>query len=841
MKKLLAKDDLVKKCLIPLGFLLFSLPFLPALSITVFDKELGIPLEGVRIEAAGAAPVVTDADGKAELALGGGPTTVLAQTPGYEPAKARVKAGELVLEIRMVLAGVVEGKELVVEKSKPQKTDAQAGVSAVATRQDIRSTGEIGIVEDVMSTIKMLPGVGYTGGWNAMPSMRGGDPRETSFVLDGAPVDYPYHWGGAFTIFNPDMVESAKLSNGLISARYGQVLSGLIEVTSKTPKNVVPQFDLDTSTTGLALFVQSPLGPNAGLLAGGKVTWMDVSFALAGQSGTFDTVPYIRDSYARVFWKPTDKIDWSLNTFLATDGIGLKFTSGASTVPGDNLTSSGSFRWSNVSFLASTNLKFLLDENNLFDVSASFNQVKADLAFQTSTSGTKTYDQAFIDSNATLLGGATGYTLTNLTNQGNQATLLRTYQGRTDFSHQFGPGHLVTFGAEETLNQTSDQESSNMWVDVPSGQTWSFQQVSRSLDVPKNSGVNSGAYLIDNFDFGGLVTGEGGLRVDHTYLFNDSMALNTIPVVNPRVRMAYTPVKNMGWVDSFAFTAGSGLYSQLPLQASLFDPSYHLTADSLQPNRAWFNLLGLELLGNDGWKFTLEGYYKNYFNRLYIGTVPGTSGTNGSVYDVHTDGVGYAWGVDVLIQKQTGRYWDGWLTYSYVVARFLNPSGVSTATDVLSGDPIGSWYYPNYQRFHNLNLILNWKPVTGFMTTLTASVATGAPRDKVGAITSYASTFTDSSGRTQVIERFSRTSAYDDALRNDISCPVNLKFTWSGYYPETKVRWEYYLGLENVFANFYTPKSNPGFDRTTGKESSGGSADFSIGFPVPSVGYKLSY
>ena len=58
--------------------------------------------------------------------------------------------------------------------------------------------------------------------------------------------------------------------------------------------------------------------------------------------------------------------------------------------------------------------------------------------------------------------------------------------------------------------------------------------------------------------------------------------------------------------------------------------------------------------------------------------------------------------------------------------------------------------------------------------------------------------------------------------------PVDIKLDWHGFYSGSKVRWECYAGCEDVFALLY-------YLRPTG------AASFNIGFPIPSVGYKLSY
>ncbi len=324
------------------------------------------------------------------------------------------------------------------------------------------------------------------------------------------------------------------------------------------------------------------------------------------------------------------------------------------------------------------------------------------------------------------------------------------------------------------------------------------------------------------------------------------MGLNSTPALGPRLRVELTPWKNIGWMESLGITAGSGLYSQMPLIANLFNSSMKVSGDTLSPTRAWFNVLGLDLHGEDGWKISLEGYCKLYHDRIYA-VVDESSDPAATI--VKNDGQGYAYGLDLLVQKSLGRYWDGWLTYSYSVARYYNPMrpqypGESTVvTENQGNDPLGIWYYPDYQRFHTINLVFDWKPIPGFTVTLSGSLATGAPRAQVGAIQSYPSTYTDPiTGHPVIIERYSQTDAYSDSLRNDISCPLDIKLTWAGYFPGSKIRWEYYVGVENVFASLYSPRTNEALDPFSGQYLAGsGQADFTIGFPIPSFGYKLSY
>ncbi len=248
----------------------------------------------------------------------------MATLPGYVTAQITVPAQTQAVTVELRLANVVRGPELVVERSNPDQTAAQPGVSQAVSHPTIKDTAEIGVFEDLMSAIQLLPGVAYGGDFNATPSVRGGDPSETVAYLDGAPFLYPYHWGGLESVFDPNFVETAELSDGIISARNGDMLSALLEVTSKSSLTAEPRLNFSLSTTGMDAWLQYPVSGQLGILVGGKATWMEVPFALYGAFGDFNQVPSILDGYAKVEWKPIDSLRWDTNFFYGSDGFDQK-------------------------------------------------------------------------------------------------------------------------------------------------------------------------------------------------------------------------------------------------------------------------------------------------------------------------------------------------------------------------------------------------------------------------------------------------------------------------------------------------------------------------------------
>ena len=206
--------------------LFISQMFSKEIKIVVLDADLEIPLEGVKISSKSNSEIraVTDENGQTIINVSDGKKSESIEThlPGYRNETVSVDSDSSEIEIRLSLADVIEGKELVVSRNVPESASEKVGVSTVMTKEKMHSTASMGIIEDCMASVRTLPGVSYSGAWGSEPSIRGGSPRELAVTLDGMYTIFPWHWGGGNSILNPSMIESVKLSNGVFSARYGK-------------------------------------------------------------------------------------------------------------------------------------------------------------------------------------------------------------------------------------------------------------------------------------------------------------------------------------------------------------------------------------------------------------------------------------------------------------------------------------------------------------------------------------------------------------------------------------------------------------------------------------------
>ena len=186
----------------------------------------------------------------------------------------------------------------------------------------------------------------------------------------------------------------------------------------------------------------------------------------------------------------------------------------------------------------------------------------------------------------------------------------------------------------------------------------------------------------------------------------------------------------------------------------------------------------------------------------------------------------------MMLQKKTGRYFDGYLTYSFIVARYLNPykpADENTLTDVTQ-EPMGEWYYPYFHRFHSLMGVLNWRPSNGLTFTLSGGIVGGVPIKK----NSLLSELMGSNNNTQV--------------RSSMSFPVNFRIGYADFFKTTKCKIEWYFAIENALG-FLSRSSVLGainYMSTHVNEDNiymyaDTIANFDIGIPILSLGFRLSY
>ena len=860
--------------LIFLTLITASLLFAREVTVLVEDLDIGMPLEGAVIRSWDGNDFSSDTDGIVIITVPDDrQITIQVSYPGYETGRLVIPTRGSSFSIGLRLGSALESRELTIEAPRPGTSETRSGRSVAISGEAMERSSQIGLIEDVMTSIKLLPGVGYSGMFNAMPSIRGGDPGDLMSALDGFYIANPYHWGGGFSIFDPHMVSSAQLSHGIFSTRFGHTISGLLEVSSKRAAPDYAELELGISTSAVNLNAALPLGNRGGFMLMGKATYWDPFIWFLKQLSKVSdnerlqminavtTAPYIRSSGASFNYRINQDLEVSANAFIGADGVGADY-SGSQSRPWVEYSQRAVFAWDNLQTFFITNLSYNPVPSMLLKVTAG-------AGYEESNADAKiTYDYLRVYNTLDGVRDPPDPPQYELFPDQLDMFILATQvsaniQGRLDFDWSLGNGFLFAAGVQELYTRKISEFGGKGFMEVkspfepppwlkpliPVDEFYIRKPFHGQLPKSKNEQFNTSAYMLGEYlSPSGRLGTELGLRLDHQLFVGDGFNMQTKPVLNPRLNLDYNVFKNRAFIGSLDLTAGTGLFSSMNNAMINLSPTKDTDDYSLRPNRSWTSVLGLSIDFEGNWSFNIEGYFKYVYDRIYQLIVMEYGKETRPV--LRSDGNGIVWGFDFMIQKFESRYWDGWLSYTFTHARYHEPK--RSSSDFAYLEDSDDWYYPYFHRFHNANLVLNFKPFKNFSVYLRFGLASGRPKSVVGEITRYYvvlmkedDTFLEdpkNPGVPMIIQNYKRESSYSDSSRTTWSMPLDLKLSYRIFNPKSKVHTEMYLAAENLASLFYVAQANTRFNSYTGTEDTGSdSANYEMPFPMVSVGIKWSF
>ena len=881
-----------KKIIIIAGLLLAALTAAPSareITVTAVDADLDLALSGAVVTLPDGTQVTCDRNGRAALTVPDDRDILIRITyPGYEPYRLLLRPGpEAAREVKaaMRMGAMMENRELIIEADKDAGGAAtQTGRSVSVSGAALKRTAQIGVLEDVMTSVKLLPGVGYTPMFrdNNGPSVRGGEPGDLTAVYDGFYVVNPYFWGGAVSIFDPRAIDKAQLYHGVFSARFGHTTSGLLEISSRSPSRSSVEFELGASSSAANLNLSFPLWDKGGIMLMGKVTYYDPFFWLArGLSNyikeldpinAFGVPPYIRTAAISGDYNFTNSLKLKLNGFLGGDGVGFDYknTSDASNTPQNFGTVNRVdflFNYINTRAFATTALTWNPIPSIAFNATVGAGTNTGGLEGKMYYDEYVKYNQDFIDDYQGLLPGlfhnnpnypGMYHIEQKMTVEADDRT--DNVQGRVDIDWDIGKGFIAAFGVQELYTRFySKQKLGDIMIDIPVDTLEGFMEpvlwdqlppalrskayISRPMSIQidsDNNALSSAGYAILEWASPhNRVGAELGFRLDHLYFIGKDFTINTYPTVNPRLNVDVNIFKDKWIIDSFSVTAGTGLFTSMTDNISALQSSNGIDSFEMKQNRSWTSLLGFKFDFLDYLSFNIEGYYKYGFDRSY--NINRTDRNTGQTdIDYFFDGRSHIAGFDFMLQKVSGRFFEGWLSYSFNWASYNNPYKVSK--DGFSVAEDGAWRYPQFHRFHTLNLVVSVRPQPRWGISARLGFASGVPRQEAGEITGYPVLVMPATGDPFLIQKFKRTSDYSNTLRDGFSLPLDVKLSWYVFSKKGKGRGEIYLALENCLAFIQSRERNTSFDQYTGEEVDGSqTASYQIPIPIPSFGFTYSY
>ncbi len=233
-------------------FLFVSIAFSQEMSVlqgTVVDEtDLPLPYVNIYVENTFDGTISDENGNFTFQTFATGNAVVIATIMGFEPVREHVvlTAGDTTALQFRCLETLIEFDDVVVTASA-YSSGEEEGVTLNSL--DVVTTP--GAAADVFLAIKTFPGVAMVDEGSGL-FVRGGDVSETVTIMDQATLVHPYRYesptGGEFGTIPPFLLSGTFFSSGGFTAKYGNALSGVMEMNSLN----VPGFSHIELGAGLA-------------------------------------------------------------------------------------------------------------------------------------------------------------------------------------------------------------------------------------------------------------------------------------------------------------------------------------------------------------------------------------------------------------------------------------------------------------------------------------------------------------------------------------------------------------------------------------------------------------
>src|SRR6202008_3457332 len=130
-----------------------------------------------------------------------------------------------------------EIEEVAVYASRSRVYPQPGAGAAELTRDDIEALP--GLDQDVLRVTEYLPGTA-TNGVSSRPYVRGGRQNELAVYYAGTPLFEPFHFKdfqGLLGVLDPAVVGSLDFYSGVLPARFGDRLSGALDIVPRAASN----------------------------------------------------------------------------------------------------------------------------------------------------------------------------------------------------------------------------------------------------------------------------------------------------------------------------------------------------------------------------------------------------------------------------------------------------------------------------------------------------------------------------------------------------------------------------------------------------------------------------
>lgn len=613
---------------------------------------IGVPLGVKQMPTKGTS---TNGDGNYSITLPKGEYTLVVKYIGFDEKEINVKLDKDQTKNIKLDRGDVSLDEVVVSTRKEDSnvSSPQTGVQKLSM-EEVRLLPVLMGERDVMKAIQLMPGVKSASEGGAGFFVRGGTADQNLILLDDIGVYNASHLMGFFSTFNPDIVRDVTLYKGAMPSQYGERLSSVLDVQTKTGDNQEYHVNGGIGLISSKLSLEGPIKKGkSSFIISGRRTYADAIARLSGADAAKNTTLYFYDLNFKANFILSEKDRLSFSGYWGKDKLGLDKV--VDTDWGNLL---GSIKWNrqiNNKWLSATSL--------------SYNQY--------------TYN-VNLDMNISLY----------------IASVIRDYGFKHEFQYQPNENSTWKFGLSSTYH------------DIAPGKYKYDEGKGDTRKMKNRYSWENGLYVTNTLAVSDRLEVVYGLRLstfsamgkgDYYILDDNNVVLDTISYksgkfvktyvnLEPRVSMMY----KLNEISSLKAAYARTTQSMHLLSMSTFGSPYDRwvsSSNNIKPQIADQYTLGyFRNFSDNMYEFSTELYYKDLKNQIDLKD-NATFDRNDDIESEILTGKGRAYGVELMLKKQKGRL-TGWIAYT-----------LSKSEKQIDGINENRWYDAVQDRTHDISIV----------------------------------------------------------------------------------------------------------------------------------------
>lgn len=657
-----------------------------ALSGTVVESGNGIGVWGALIQhTPSGLQVRTDKQGKFSLNLPSEGGNLVIKRTGFWPRNIPVPKDKNII-LRISLANKTPIK---LEKVVVRRKNTEISKKRINSSQIRRSTSNV--LSDTLKIIQKLPGVVSSGDFTSLLYIRGGNFYEAVAFLDDFQIINPYIFGAGTSVFNPNLVDTVDFYTGGFPSRFGQAMSGVIDVNIRNGSTSNTHGLLELTAATFEGVLEGPLGNDkrSSYIVGLRRTHYDLTFGPAVvESGEGTTLPYFYDGQAKFNIAIGKSTFLAFNSLVSYEGANFNFTEEQTTNTSREIEQAV---YKNLRILQGVRLQTALNKKT---------SLKATLGYK------------YQDLDTSLASTTQPLIIKNKTHE---------FQARADLSYKAGDKlklktGIYNFALWSDLNLLITQKILLSQTNTTNAQ---YYEEDLTINYQGKGWWISAFYASAEYQPLSWLTLSLGSRLEY-FTVNKSFD------ISPRFGLVAALDKKT------RIKAAYGIYKQQPIyiqNGGALDETYG--NPDLQPELSAHYILGFERELSKDIFFRVEGFYKKYDN--LVSEDPDRS------INYLNSAERRAYGFDVFLQKKISGWIDGWITYSYIKVeqRINERSDPALFNRPEYATPLGSWYLPEFDRPHNLSVILNFRLSKRWVLALSYTYSSGVLYTPLESVDSY--------------------------------------------------------------------------------------------------------